>query len=181
MLSFHRNLRFFVALDPVGTRKHCDGQYLGSYTLGQWPKLRDVFEHGEAELGTNVVEVEIRPSAIGKKERVVRRPLRREQTRSDSVHYYRDLPHPRRRTLRLPQGDAGGAPVRDQPDRSPSDPTRPGRRSGRQSRREPLAVSFANHIAPHLAMRTLVYRLYMFRMLTLLCEYATSSPASACL
>ena len=38
-----------------------------SYALGQWPKLKAVFEHGEAELDTNLVENQIRPSAVGKK------------------------------------------------------------------------------------------------------------------
>ena len=38
-----------------------------NYTLSQWPKLERVFERGEAELDTNLVENAIRPTAVGKK------------------------------------------------------------------------------------------------------------------
>ena len=38
-----------------------------NYALGQWPKLERVFERGEAELDTNLVENAIRPTAVGKK------------------------------------------------------------------------------------------------------------------
>ena len=38
-----------------------------SYALGQWPKLIAAFESGICELDTNLVENQIRPSAIGKK------------------------------------------------------------------------------------------------------------------
>ena len=38
-----------------------------SYTLGQWPKLRRVFDYAEVELSNNLAENSMRPIALGRK------------------------------------------------------------------------------------------------------------------
>ena len=37
------------------------------YTLNQWPALARIIEHGEVEWTNNLVENQIRPTALGKK------------------------------------------------------------------------------------------------------------------
>jgi hypothetical protein len=38
-----------------------------SYTLGQWPKLRRVFDYAEVELSNNLAENSMRPISLGRK------------------------------------------------------------------------------------------------------------------